>query len=98
MWAAAKTYCTPKQIKAGSDLLSGYCIKYGETTLIPYSEVLPILTDDFIASLPQVDLDDKDPTKIWNTSLMLTKHLYNLGYRTTVYPHGIRVRGTIPIY
>lgn len=84
MWAAAKVYCTPKEIAAGSEVQAGYCTEYGMVELTPYSEVLPILTDDYIASLQVVTYDDIDPLAVWNDTVLLSEDLYKLGYRTTV--------------
>lgn len=84
MWAAAKLYCTEKEIDAGSELFAGYCIEYGMVELLPYSEVLPTLTDKYLASLPVVGYDDIDATKIWNTSVLISESFYIDGYRTTV--------------
>ena len=52
--------------------------------LVPYSEVLPLLTEEYLAALPVVSYEDIDPTKLWNTSVMLSESLYHTGARTTV--------------
>lgn len=83
-WASAKVFCTQKQIDAGAELWGGYCIEYGMVELVPYSEVLPLLTDEYLSSLPVIAYDDIDPTKLWNTSVLLSESLYLSGYRTTV--------------
>ncbi|OAL47189.1 ferric-chelate reductase [Pyrenochaeta sp. DS3sAY3a] len=83
MWAATKVYCNPKEIEAGSKMLSEYCTEYGEVSLTPYAEVLPTLTDDFITSLELVDYEDFDEAKIWNHSILLSPKLFEAGQRTT---------------
>lgn len=84
MWAAAKLYCTPNEIEAGFNLYAPYCTEYGGVELIPYSEVLPLLTDEYIASLPVVGLEDLDAGTIWNTSILISKDLWSLGARSEV--------------
>lgn len=86
LWAAAKIYCTPSEITAGSKALAQTCQQYGFITLIPYSEIAPSLTDDFISSLPIVEYSDIDPTKTWNHSVLISKELYEAGKKTTVGP------------
>lgn len=83
-WAAAKVYCNEKQMKAGSKYLADYCMEYGMMELIPYSEIEPMLTDDFIASLEVVDYNDINATKIWDHPVLLSKDFYKAGYETTV--------------
>ncbi|KAL2402655.1 Ferric/cupric reductase transmembrane component B [Exophiala dermatitidis] len=82
-WAAAKVYCNEKQIKAGSKHLADYCMEYGMVELIPYSEIEPMLTDDFIASLEVVGYNDINATKIWDHPVLLSKDFYTAGYETT---------------
>lgn len=84
LWATGKTYCTPKEIEAASKLFGEQCLEYGGVELVPYSEILPLLTDEYIASLPQLGLEDIDPTKIWTTPIMPTKHLWSLAVRSSV--------------
>lgn len=84
MWAAAKLYCTQHEINTGEKMLGGYCEEYGLVTLVPYSEILPILTDEFIAGLPVVEFDDINETKIWDHSVLLSEAFYTAGMRTTV--------------
>lgn len=84
VWAAAKVYCTPKQITAGEKLLSGYCEEYGLVKLVPYAEVLPLLTNEFISSLPIVEYSDVDATKILNHSVLISRDFYKAGMHTTV--------------
>jgi hypothetical protein len=83
-WACAKVFCTEKQIDAGAKLWGGYCTEYGMVELVPFSEVLPLLTDEYLAALPVVSYEDIDPTEVWNTSVMLSESLYHTGARTTV--------------
>ncbi|KAE8441763.1 hypothetical protein EG329_004321 [Mollisiaceae sp. DMI_Dod_QoI] len=82
MWSAAKLYCTPTEIEAGSALYSGYCVEYGAVELVPYSEIEPKLTDAYIESLQVVNFDDIDETAIWNNSILISKALYQTSRRT----------------
>lgn len=83
MYAATKLYCTPKEIEAGTKMLGEYCIEYGNVSLVPYAEVLPSLTDDFIASLQVVEFTDIDATKIWNNSILISSKFAEAGRKTT---------------
>ncbi|KAK5052581.1 hypothetical protein LTR84_002446 [Exophiala bonariae] len=82
MWAAAKLYCTPKEIEAGFNLYAPYCTEYGGVELISYSEVLPLLTDEYITSLPVVGLEEMNAGETWNTSILISKDLWLLGSRS----------------
>jgi len=84
MWAAAEVYCTSeKEISAGESLVQGYCTGEG-FDLMPYAIFLPNLTDPAIASLPLVEfVDTLDVTKVWNTSILISKTLYDTAKRTT---------------
>lgn len=84
IWAAAKRYCTAKEIKAGENMLGGYCTEYGSVTLVPYSDVLPILTDKFIDGLQVVEFTDINETKVWNNSVLLSATLYGISRKTQV--------------
>ncbi|RMD42101.1 hypothetical protein DV735_g3031, partial [Chaetothyriales sp. CBS 134920] len=89
-WAGSKLYCTPEDIKQGEELLGGYCSKYGEVTLIPYSEIEPMLTDSFISSLPVVSYEDIEKgtllegpvlvSKEFHTTAMMTDYVFTLEY------------------
>lgn len=84
LWATGKTYCTPKEIEVGGKFFGEQCLEYGGVELVPYSEILPLLTDEYIASLPLLGLEDIDPTEIWTTPILLTKHLWSLAVRSSV--------------
>jgi hypothetical protein len=84
LWSAAKLYCNPAEIKAGSALYEGYCTEYGSVSLVPYSEVEPELTDAYINSLQVVNFEDIDPTQVWNNSILISKDLYEISKRTVV--------------
>ena len=84
MWAAAKLYCRPREITAGEKLIGGWCTEYGSVTLVPYSKVLPDLTDDYISSLQVVNYRDINETKTWNKPVLLSQGLAFAGEKTTV--------------
>ncbi|EXJ78504.1 hypothetical protein A1O1_08905 [Capronia coronata CBS 617.96] len=83
IWAATKLYCTGREIEAGSKMLTDYCMEYGATKLAPYAEIFPVLTDDYIASLPVVEYFDINGTKIWDYPVLLSRDFYIAGMRTT---------------
>jgi hypothetical protein len=84
MWTAAKLYCTPTEIEAGSAEYEGYCTEYGNVGLVPYSEVESELTDAYIKTLQVVNFEDIDETQIWNHSILISKSLYEISKRTVV--------------
>ncbi|KIW31772.1 uncharacterized protein PV07_03368 [Cladophialophora immunda] len=84
MWAAAKLYCTPREIAAGEKEFSGYCEEYGNVELIPYAKVLPILTDEYIKSLPVAQFSDIEDFTVFNTSVLISKSLFKAGRDTYV--------------
>lgn len=78
LWAAAKSYCTPKEIEAGEKKLGGDCTKKGNVTLVPYFDVLPILTDQFIHNLQAVQFSDIKVKRIRNNSVLLSPTLFEI--------------------
>lgn len=84
MWAATKVYCSEHEIEAGTKFFAGYCTEYGGVELIPYSKILPELTDEYIASLPIVGYSDINETKIWDHAVLISKDFYKAGMKTTV--------------
>lgn len=83
-WANAKVYCTASEIVAGQEALQSDCVEYGHTNAVTYNDVASMLTDDFISSLPVVTYSEIDPTKAWNTPIMLDRTLEAVGVRTIV--------------
>ncbi|KIW68679.1 hypothetical protein PV04_04606 [Phialophora macrospora] len=84
MWAAAKVYCTTEQIVAGSELFAGYCTEYGGVELVPYSKVLPVLTNNYIGSLPVAEYSDVENYTVFNTPVLLSRSLYKAAKDTYV--------------
>ncbi|EXJ60500.1 hypothetical protein A1O7_04653 [Cladophialophora yegresii CBS 114405] len=84
MWAAAKVYCTAEEIAAGSELFDGYCTEYGGVKLVPYSEVLPILTNSYIRSLPVAEYSDVENFTLFSTPVLISRFLYNTAKDTYV--------------
>ncbi len=79
IWAAAKRYCTPKEIKEGYKELNGYCLEYGLVTLTPYAKISPILTDQYIDSLPIAEFSDIKALTPFNSSVLISEDLYKAG-------------------
>jgi ferric-chelate reductase len=88
MWAAAKLYCTAEQIVAGSKEFEGYCTEYGGVELVPYSKVLPILTNDYIRSLPVAEYSDLENYTLFNTPVLISRSLYKAAKDTYVHASG----------
>lgn len=86
LWAAAKQYCDNNEIQEGSAVLNGDCLE-SHSQLIPFSEVLPQLTDSYLDGLPIVDFSDIGEHKVWNTSVLISRQLYDIAKRTNVSEH-----------
>ncbi|KAL2066622.1 hypothetical protein VTL71DRAFT_2693 [Oculimacula yallundae] len=82
VYAAAKTYCTPEEIIAGSASVGKQCVKFGFTFLTPYEEFAPNLTDAFISTLPVVGYEDIAVNPMRNTSVIVSKSLFKTGADT----------------
>ena len=89
VYAAAKTYCTPEEIVAGSASVGKTCREDGFTVLSAYEEFAPKLTDSFIASLPVVNYEDIAFSPSRNTSVLVSESLYKAGSDTFVCPNSI---------
>lgn len=84
LYAAAHTYCTESEITAGMQVLTRYCVEYGNTTLRPMSDFAPNLTAASIASMRQVGRWDVSPTDVLEEPVLITKEFYALAYQTEV--------------
>jgi hypothetical protein len=83
LWAAAKTYCSPEEIKAGSGYLLGHC-HGGE--LVPYSQIEPQLTQEYVQSLPVVGFENMEGKQVWHTPVLLSPELYTIALQSQVSP------------
>lgn len=84
VYAAAKTFCTPEEIRAGSASVGKTCTDYGFTTLSPFEEFEPRLTASFIAELPIVNFEDVALSPMRNTSIIISESFYKTGVDTFV--------------
>ena len=87
VYAAAKTFCTPEEIRAGSASVGKTCTDYGFTTLSPYEEFESRLTASFIAELPVVNFEDVALNPMRNTSIIISESFYKTGVDTFVCIH-----------
>lgn len=86
LWAAAKLYCSPEEIDAGSAMLAEECLRDG-SQLVPYTQILTRLSDGYIRSLPVVDFTGLGSKKVWSTPVLISRELCEIARRTTVsYP------------
>lgn len=83
LWASAKKYCKENEILAGSVVLTEDCLE-SHSQLIPYRQVLPQLTDDYLKGLPVVNFNNISQHKVWNTSILISQDLYGIAKRTNV--------------
>jgi ferric-chelate reductase len=94
LWAAARTYCTPQEIEAGTTLLGGYCTEYGKVELAPYSKVAPLLTDEYIAAMKVVTYDDVAKKSTLDQPVLLSSDFFEAGRRTVVSHHHLESERT----
>ncbi|KAH0842692.1 hypothetical protein FOPE_07590 [Fonsecaea pedrosoi] len=74
MYAAAKLYCSIREIQAGYDYFNQECQEYGEgLTLVPYSDIEPLLTDEYMKSLTVADYNDYEKGTVFNEPVLITR-------------------------
>ncbi|KIW85903.1 hypothetical protein Z517_01296 [Fonsecaea pedrosoi CBS 271.37] len=83
MWATAKLLCTPEQITAGEVYYEPYCVEYGGVQLVHYDEVAPMLTDEYIKSLPVAQYSDVEALTIFDTPVVVSKTFWKIAKDTT---------------
>jgi ferric-chelate reductase len=82
LYAAAQTFCTESEITAGMQVIAGYCVEYGNTTLRLMTDFAPNLTAASIASMRQVGRWDVAPTDVLEEPVLINKEFYALAYLT----------------
>ncbi|ELR05479.1 hypothetical protein VC83_07147 [Pseudogymnoascus destructans] len=82
IWAAAKTYCTPLEIEAGSRSFSDYCLQYAGFELASYAETERNFTDEYMKNLKVVEYEDIAKAKLWNETIVISKPLWETSKRT----------------
>ncbi|KIW82734.1 hypothetical protein Z517_01977 [Fonsecaea pedrosoi CBS 271.37] len=96
MYAAAKLYCSIREIQAGYDYFNQECQEYGEgLTLVPYSDIEPLLTDEYMKSLTVADYNDYEKGTVFNGPVLITRSYWKTARDTWVdfdietaeYPH-----------
>jgi hypothetical protein len=81
--ANIKTYCSAADLAPGWAIVQEYCTETS-SPLPEWPDVATRLTESLMSSLQVVEFDDIDPTKTWNTSVLLSEDLYTTSYRTSV--------------
>lgn len=84
MYAAAKLYCRPREIQAGYDYFSPLCQEYGGVTLVPYSQIEPLLTDEYMKSLTIAGYNDYEEGTVFNKPVLITRSYWKIARDTTV--------------
>ncbi|KFY04042.1 hypothetical protein V490_00012 [Pseudogymnoascus sp. VKM F-3557] len=82
IWAAAKTYCTPLDIEAGSRSFSVDCLQYAGLELASYAETEGNFTDEYMKNLKIVEYEDIAKVKLWNETIIISKPLWEASKRT----------------
>ncbi|KAF2095576.1 ferric-chelate reductase [Rhizodiscina lignyota] len=84
MYAAAKLYCTPREIQAGFDYFNPLCQEDGGVELVPYSKIEPLLTDGYIISLPVANYSDYINATVFNTPVLISRSYWEMARDTYV--------------
>lgn len=87
VWAAAKAYCTPLEIEAGTRSLSVTCLQYGGMELTSYADTVGNLTDEFMKNLKVVEYEDIAEANLWNETILISESLLQSSERTVVCSH-----------
>ncbi|KAF2816982.1 uncharacterized protein BDZ99DRAFT_470052 [Mytilinidion resinicola] len=82
IYATAKTYCKPEDIKPGFAMLSEYCENYGEVELLPMSDFADTLTESYISSMRVIDYGEVAETDNITTTVLLSRSYFLVSYRT----------------
>lgn len=85
IYAAAEVYYTPEEIAVGSALLDQTCLFRGRVSVIPYSEIKPNLTDEYVTSLPKLTYQDVDVKLVLTEAYLMDQELFELGFKTEVW-------------
>lgn len=97
IYAAAKVYCTEQEIEVGALTLQDNCLLWGGVEAIPYSEIEPKLTEEYIASLPTLTYEDREVEILLSEVYLIDEEYYRIALRAAVsHRHAFEVRvGTI---
>ncbi|CAI7641743.1 unnamed protein product [Penicillium glandicola] len=85
MYASAKAYCSEKDFKAVIPYWQSLCTT-NSMELMSLTAIEPLLTDEYINSLPQIDPDQNNVTTTGtiNSPVLLTKKYYDRAYKSYV--------------
>jgi hypothetical protein len=85
MYAAAKRYCSIREIQAGYDYFNQECQEYGGgLTLVPYSQIEPLLTDAYMKSLTVADYSDYKKGTVFNQPVLIARSYWKTARDTWV--------------
>jgi hypothetical protein len=84
MYAAAKLYCSIREIQAGYDYFNQECQEYGGLTLVPYSQIEPLLTDEYMKSLTVADYNDYKKGTVFNKPVLIARSYWKTARDTWV--------------
>lgn len=84
IYASAKVHCTEEEIQVGAMVLGDNCLLWGGVDAIPYSEIEPTLTDEFIASLPILTYEDRDVELVLTEPHLIDEEYYRIALRASV--------------
>lgn len=85
MYASAKAWCSEKEFKAVIPYWQSLCAK-NSMELMSMASIEPLLTDEYLNSLPQIDPDQNNVTTtgIIDSPVLLTKKYYTRAHKSYV--------------
>lgn len=86
IYAASKVYCQSSDIQPGINYLSSLCEQNGGFKLLPWPNFSANLTQSSIDHMRVVDYGQVPPNEILNTSVLISKSFFDIGYETEVGP------------
>lgn len=86
-YICSKLYCTPYQIQRGVDYVTLACRTEVHVDVVSYADVIANYSDAAIMAMPMLEYSVEAPTEIYNNTIIPTRELYDLSYRTYVCIH-----------
>ncbi|KAK2745287.1 hypothetical protein FQN57_003982 [Myotisia sp. PD_48] len=81
LYAAAKSYCSPAELEAGEEFLRADCAGAG-FELVPYKDVEPELTDDYISKLRVVEFNGFQRGVLLDAPVLISQQYFWRSYMT----------------
>jgi hypothetical protein len=97
IYAVSKTYCPPSDLDPGIEYVKSLCRKYGGAEPLSEADVAANLTDEAISQYPILDQTDDLVSTNLTTPVLISKHWFDLGFKTEVSFLGLISRCVTPL-